>query len=113
MSVALVILAAGKGTRMESDLPKVLHPIAQVPMLLHAMRAGAALDPEKVVVVAGHGADLVTKAALAENEEAQIVLQTEQLGTAHAVDQARELLSDFSGDVVVLYGDTPLCRPKP
>lgn len=97
---------------MESDLPKVLHPIAQVPMLVHAMRAGAALAPDEVVIVAGHGADHVTKVAQAENEDARIVLQTEQLGTAHAVDQARETLAEFSGDVVVLYGDTPFVQPE-
>ncbi|MBK0328704.1 bifunctional UDP-N-acetylglucosamine diphosphorylase/glucosamine-1-phosphate N-acetyltransferase GlmU [Rhodobacteraceae bacterium F11138] len=112
MNIALVILAAGKGTRMDSDLPKVLHPIAQVSMLVHAMRAGAALDPEQVVVVAGHGADAVRKAAEDENETAQIVLQTEQLGTAHAVGQARAALDGFRGDVVVLYGDTPFIRPE-
>jgi len=112
MSIALVILAAGKGTRMESDLPKVLHPIAQVPMLVHAMRAGAALDPEQVVIVAGHGADAVTQVAQDENDLARIVLQTEQLGTAHAVDQARDALRGFSGDVVVLYGDTPFLQPE-
>ncbi|MFD3189268.1 bifunctional UDP-N-acetylglucosamine diphosphorylase/glucosamine-1-phosphate N-acetyltransferase GlmU [Sedimentitalea sp. HM32M-2] len=111
MSIALVILAAGKGTRMESDLPKVLHPIAQVPMLVHAMRAGAALDPARVVVVAGHGAEAVTRAVRAEDDNAQVVLQTEQLGTAHAVDQARDALAGFSGDVVVLYGDTPFVQP--
>ena len=107
MSTALVILAAGKGTRMNSDLPKVLHPIAQASMLEHAMRAGAALDPERVVVVAGHGADLVTNKVAEIDETAQVVLQTEQLGTAHAVDMARATLDGFTGDVVVLYGDTP------
>ncbi|MEY8830604.1 bifunctional UDP-N-acetylglucosamine diphosphorylase/glucosamine-1-phosphate N-acetyltransferase GlmU [Sedimentitalea sp. XS_ASV28] len=112
MSIALVILAAGKGTRMESDLPKVLHPIAQVPMLLHAMRAGAALDPQEVVIVAGHGAEQVARVAQDESETARIVMQTEQLGTAHAVDQAREALAGFSGDVVVLYGDTPFVQPE-
>lgn len=110
MSTALVILAAGKGTRMNSDLPKVLHPIAQAPMLVHAMRTGAALDPERTVIVAGHGAEAVTKAALAEDEAAQVVLQQEQLGTAHAVDQARSALEGFEGDVVVLYGDTPFLQ---
>lgn len=107
MSTALVILAAGKGTRMKSDLPKVLHPIAQAPMLAHALRAGAALEPEKVIVVAGHGAEAVTKTTAAFDENAEVVLQEEQLGTAHAVDQARAALTGFSGDVVVLYGDTP------
>lgn len=112
MSIALVILAAGKGTRMESDLPKVLHPIAQVPMLVHAMRAGAALEPDRVVIVAGHGAQAVSAVAEAEDERAEIVVQAEQLGTAHAVDQARAALNGFSGDVVVLYGDTPFLQPE-
>lgn len=111
MSTALIILAAGKGTRMKSDLPKVLHPIAQAPMLTHAMRAGAALDPERTIIVAGHGADLVAKAAHEYDETAEIVLQDEQNGTAHAVDQARDALSGFEGDVVVLYGDTPFLQP--
>jgi bifunctional UDP-N-acetylglucosamine pyrophosphorylase / glucosamine-1-phosphate N-acetyltransferase len=112
MSTALVILAAGKGTRMKSDLPKVLHPIAQAPMLVHAMRAGAALDPERTIIVAGHGSELVAKAAQEFDESAEIVLQEEQNGTAHAVDQAREALSGFEGDVVVLYGDTPFLQPE-
>ncbi|TNF59936.1 MAG: bifunctional UDP-N-acetylglucosamine diphosphorylase/glucosamine-1-phosphate N-acetyltransferase GlmU, partial [Rhodobacteraceae bacterium] len=107
MGIALVILAAGKGTRMNSDLPKVLHPLAQAPMLAHALAAGRALEPERVVVVAGHGAEAVTKAMADLDEEARVVLQTEQLGTAHAVAQARDALADFAGDVVVLYGDTP------
>ncbi|KUJ79595.1 bifunctional UDP-N-acetylglucosamine diphosphorylase/glucosamine-1-phosphate N-acetyltransferase GlmU [Ruegeria profundi] len=111
MSTALVILAAGKGTRMKSDLPKVLHPIAQTPMLVHAMRAGASLSPARTVIVAGHGAEAVEKTAKAEDESAIVVRQTEQLGTAHAVAQAREALAGFDGDVIVLYGDTPFVEP--
>ena len=107
MSTALVILAAGKGTRMNSDLPKVLHPIAQAPMLEHAMRAGRALDPDRTVVVAGHEADLVRAATTEIDPDATVVLQEEQLGTGHAVLQARAALEGFQGDVVVLYGDTP------
>ena len=107
MSTALVILAAGKGTRMNSDLPKVLHPIGQAPMLAHAMRSGDALTPDRTVIVAGHGAEAVTAAVAEIDEEASVVLQEDQLGTAHAVDQARAALEGFSGDVVVLYGDTP------
>ncbi|KIC18979.1 bifunctional UDP-N-acetylglucosamine diphosphorylase/glucosamine-1-phosphate N-acetyltransferase GlmU [Leisingera sp. ANG-DT] len=107
MSIALVILAAGKGTRMNSDLPKVLHPIAQAPMLEHAMAAGRTLAPERTIIVAGHGADEVRAAVAEIDEEAEVVLQEEQLGTAHAVDQARTALDGFAGDVVVLYGDTP------
>jgi len=107
MSTALVILAAGKGTRMNSDLPKVLHPIAQAPMLEHAMRAGRALDPDRTVVVAGHKAELVRAATTEIDPDATVVLQEEQLGTGHAVLQARAALEGFQGDVVVLYGDTP------
>lgn len=112
MSTALIILGAGMGTRMNSELPKVLHPIGGAPMLVHAMRAGEALTPEKTVIVAGHGAEAVRKAALAYDPEAQTVLQTEQLGTAHAVAQARSALDDFDGDAIVLYGDTPFIRAE-
>ncbi len=112
MSVALIILAAGKGTRMNSDLPKVLHPIANAPMLIHAMRAGQALLPEKTLVVAGHGADLVAKEVAAFDPEATVVLQEEQKGTAHAVDMCRERLADFEGDAIVLFGDTPFVRAE-
>ena len=107
MSTALIILAAGKGTRMQSDLPKVLHPIAGAPLLVHAMSSGAELSPERTVVVAGHGAELVDAAAKGWNEEIDVVVQTEQLGTAHAVAQARAALTDFEGTAFVLYGDTP------
>ena len=112
MSIALIILAAGKGTRMQSDLPKVLHPIGNAPMLAHAMSTGQALDPDRTIIVAGYGAEDV-KAAVAElDPTAEIVLQTEQNGTAHAVDQARSALQDFDGDAVVLYGDTPFVRAE-
>lgn len=112
MPTALVILAAGMGSRMESDLPKVLHPLASAPLLVHAMRAGQVCEPERMIVVAGHGADKVEKAAKDFDADAQVVLQTEQNGTAHAVDQARAALADFDGDVIVLYGDTPFIRPE-
>ncbi len=112
MSTALVILAAGMGTRMNSDLPKVLHKVAGAPLLVHAMKSGAALDPEKLVIVAGHGADQVSKAARDWDDRAEVVLQEEQLGTGHAVLQAREALEGFDGDVIVLYGDTPFILPE-
>lgn len=107
MTTALIILGAGMGTRMNSDLPKVLHPIGGAPMIVHAMRAGGGLAPEKTVIVAGHGAEAVSQAALDYDPDAQTVLQTEQLGTAHAVGCARDALAGFKGDAVVLYGDTP------
>ena len=112
MSIALVILAAGKGTRMQSDLPKVLHEIAGAPMLAHAMSAGAALEPARSVIVAGHGFDAVKAAATDHDPDAIVVLQDEQKGTAHAVDAGREALADFEGDVIVLFGDTPFVRPE-
>ena len=107
MAVALIVLAAGKGTRMESDLPKVLHPLAGAPLLWHALRAGAGLQPERVVVVVGHGAEAVAAAAQDYDPEARIALQTQQAGTAHAVLAAAEALEGFSGEAVILYGDTP------
>lgn len=112
MATALVILAAGKGTRMKSDLPKVLHEIAGAPLLVHAMKSGAALEPTRTIIVTGHGADQVEEAAKAWDPEAEVVRQSEQLGTAHAVDQARAALSGSDDDVIILYGDTPFIRPE-
>lgn len=107
MDIALIILAAGKGTRMNSDLPKVLHEIAGEPMLIHAMTAGETLDPARTVVVAGHGADAVRQVVYGHDTGATVVVQENQLGTAHAVDQARQTLDGFDGIAIVLYGDTP------
>ena len=112
MQVSLIILAAGQGTRMNSDLPKVLHKLAAAPLLHHAMAAGRALEPERVVVVVGHGAEAVTRAAKAYDEGALVVVQAEQLGTGHAVAQAAPLLADATGEAIVLYGDTPFIRPE-
>ena len=112
MNIALIILAAGKGTRMQSELPKVLHKVAGAPMLIHAMRAGRALEPKRTIIVAGHGFEAVSAAALAEDPEVEIVRQEAQLGTGHAVDQARAALDDFDGTVIVLYGDCPLIQPR-
>jgi len=112
MSVACVILAAGMGTRMNSDLPKVLHQVAGAPMVVHSIKAAAAIEAERIVVVTGHGAAQVTKAVQDWNPDTATVEQTEQLGTAHAVLQARDALAGFSGDVIVLYGDTPFIRPE-
>lgn len=112
MSTALIILAAGQGTRMNSDLPKVLHPIAGAPMLVHAMRAGQTLDPDRTVVVAGHGAEAVSAAAHAFDDTVQIAIQDTQNGTAHAVAQAASFLDGYEGDSIVLYGDTPFISPE-
>ena len=104
--LAVVILAAGKGTRMKSDLHKVLHPIAGRPMLLHLIASAAALAPARTVVVTGAGREQV-EAAVAPQGIAT-ALQAEQLGTGHAVAQARDALAGFAGDVLILYGDVPL-----
>ena len=112
MAIALIVLAAGQGTRMNSDLPKVLHEVGAAPLVGHALAAGRALDPERVIVVAGHGAEQVTKAVAGLDPDAQTVLQEEQLGTGHAVAQAFPALDGFEGRVIVLYGDTPFIRPE-
>ena len=104
--IAAIILAAGKGTRMKSDLHKVLHPIAGRPMLLHLAASVAALDPARTVVVTGAGREQV-EAAVSPLGIAT-ALQAEQLGTGHAVAQAEAALAGFEGDVLILYGDVPL-----
>ena len=104
-SIAVVVLAAGKGTRMKSDLAKVLHPIAGRPMLSFPLAAAEALEPERLVVVVGNAADQVREAFTGR---ATFVLQAEQRGTGHAVLQTQDALQGFSGDVLILYGDTPL-----
>ncbi|EET49345.1 bifunctional UDP-N-acetylglucosamine diphosphorylase/glucosamine-1-phosphate N-acetyltransferase GlmU [Thalassobium sp. R2A62] len=112
MATALIILAAGMGTRMASDMPKVLHQVAGAPLLVHAMMSGAALSPEHTVIVTGHGAERVGPIATAFDEAAEVVIQEDRLGTAHAVAQAKNALAGFSGDAIVLYGDTPFIRPE-
>ncbi len=110
MPVAVVILAAGQGSRMKSDLPKVLHHVAHAPLLVHAMQSAQSIEAERIVVVTGHGGEAVGAAAQSYDPDAVIVTQSEQLGTAHAVQQAADALADFDGDVVVLYGDTPFIQ---
>ncbi|MCQ2559516.1 MAG: bifunctional UDP-N-acetylglucosamine diphosphorylase/glucosamine-1-phosphate N-acetyltransferase GlmU [Clostridia bacterium] len=107
MSLAAVILAAGKGTRMKSSKPKVLHEICGVAMVDYVLDAAYAAGADKVVVVAGFGYEQVLEQA---GKRAEVVLQAEQLGTAHALLQAKPILQDFSGDILVLCGDTPLIQ---
>ncbi len=102
--LAVIVLAAGKGTRMKSDLHKVLHPIAGRAMIDHLLASVAELAPERQVVVAGHGKEQL-EAALAGR--AAIALQEPQHGTAHAVQQAEPALAGFAGQVLILYGDVP------
>jgi len=112
MPTAVIVLAAGQGTRMNSDLPKVLHPLAGAPLLAHALATARGLAPERIVLVIGHGADAVAAAARAIDEEVTVVTQAEQRGTGHAVLQAAPALAGFSGDAIVLYADTPFIRPE-
>lgn len=112
MSISCVILAAGQGTRMNSDLPKVLHQVAGAPLVVHTMKTAGAIGADRIVVVTGHGSAAVTSTVQAWEPDALTVQQTEQLGTAHAVQQARSALEGVTGDVFVLYGDTPFIRAE-
>ena len=105
----VVILAAGQGTRMKSGLPKVLHPVAGRPMIQHVLRASRAARPASTVLVVGHRADLV-QGQLGQ-EGVQFAIQSPQLGTAHALQQAEPLLAGKSGTVILLSGDVPLLKP--
>lgn len=107
--VAAIILAAGKGTRMKSPRHKVLHPLGGRPMLGHLLASLEPFSPARQVVVVGAGRDQI-EAYL--GKRAETVVQEPQLGTGHAVLQAKEALADFSGDVLILYGDVPLIRPE-
>lgn len=106
---AVVILAAGQGTRMRSDTHKVLHPIAGKALLMHLLDSVDRLGAEKRVVVVGKGRDQVEKAL--DGREVTIAHQAEQKGTAHAVQQAKEALAGYDGAVLILYGDTPFVEP--
>jgi bifunctional UDP-N-acetylglucosamine pyrophosphorylase/glucosamine-1-phosphate N-acetyltransferase len=106
---AVVILAAGQGTRMRSDAHKVLHPIAGRPLLFHLLDSVDALGADKRVVVVGKGRDQVEQAL--EGRDVLIAHQAEQLGTGHAVQQAAEPLAGYDGPVIILYGDTPFIEP--
>ena len=105
--LAIVVLAAGKGTRMKSDLHKVLHPIAGRPMLEHLLASAEELSPKHRVVIVGAGREQI-EAQL--GERASYRVQEPQLGTGHAVQQAEDALDGFDGDVLVLYGDVPFVK---
>ncbi|WDG81237.1 bifunctional UDP-N-acetylglucosamine diphosphorylase/glucosamine-1-phosphate N-acetyltransferase GlmU [Pseudomonas chlororaphis] len=104
MSLEIVILAAGQGTRMRSSLPKVLHPVAGNSMLGHVIHSARQLDPQRIHVVIGHGADAVRERLAAD--DLNFVLQDKQLGTGHAVAQAVPFIT--ADTVLILYGDVPL-----
>ncbi len=109
MPIDVIVLAAGQGKRMRSDLPKVLHPLAGRPLLAHVLDAARALAPRKTIVVHGHGGEQVRAAF--PGQDVEWVLQAEQLGTGHAVRQALPKLSG-DGEVLILYGDVPMVRPQ-
>ena len=105
MTLAVVILAAGKGTRMKSSMPKVLHPLAHKPLVQHVIDTARSLDPRQIVVVYGHGGDQVRK--VVTDADLSWAEQAEQLGTGHAVQQAMPHIKE-ADRVLVLYGDVPL-----
>jgi len=103
----VVILAAGQGTRMKSSLPKVLHPVAGVPMVEHVLRVAGSVRPSTITLVVGHQAEAI-RAALVGRQGLQFALQVPQLGTAHALQQAERLLAGRTGTLVLLSADVPL-----
>ena len=110
--LACVVLAAGKGTRMRSALPKVLHPLAGLPMVEHVLANARSLEPERMILVIGPELESAAPGLEGGDEAVACVVQDEPRGTAHAVAQTRPLLEDFEGDVLVLYADTPLVRSE-
>jgi len=106
--LAVVVLAAGKGTRMHSPLAKVLHPLAGCPLIAHVLSSVQPLAPQYLIAVVGHQAEAVRQ--VTGRFGACSVVQEPQLGTGHAVAQAAALLRDFDGDVLVLCGDVPMLR---
>lgn len=105
---ATIIMAAGKGTRMKSDLPKVLHKVSGKPMLLHTINLAKSVNSERIIAIIGHKKELVIDVIKPLGVE--YAVQEPQLGTGHAVQQTQPLLKDFTGDVLVLSGDVPLLR---
>ena len=112
MSLALIILAAGKGTRMESDLAKVLHPLCGKPLLHWALESALQLNPDRIVVVVGHQAENVKTQTSQVFPPVEFALQSQTKGTGHAVQQCEEILKNFSGDIVVTCGDVPLLKTE-
>ncbi|MGE7925247.1 bifunctional UDP-N-acetylglucosamine diphosphorylase/glucosamine-1-phosphate N-acetyltransferase GlmU [Viridibacillus arvi] len=108
-NVYAVILAAGQGTRMKSKLYKVLHPVCGKPMVEHVVDHIQTLDVERIVTIVGYGAEKVKEQL---GEKSEYVLQAEQLGTAHAVQQVEPILGELEGTTIVICGDTPLIRPE-
>ena len=111
-SALAIVLAAGKGTRMKSDIPKVMHALAGAPLLAHVLAAAKAASIDKICVVAGPAMAEVAHVARSLDPDLPVFVQPEQLGTADAVKAAQAGFARFAGPVIVLYGDTPLLRPE-
>ena len=107
-----IILAAGQGSRMKSDLPKVLHPIGGLPMVLHVADCARQTGSTSLATVVGHGAQDVRDVLEASGQAASFHVQEQQLGTADAVNAARSAIDEGHDDVLVLFGDTPLVQPE-
>jgi UDP-N-acetylglucosamine diphosphorylase/glucosamine-1-phosphate N-acetyltransferase len=108
--LAVIILAAGKGTRMRSSLAKVLHPLHGAPMLSYSVDVARRVGASDIVAVVGHQAELIEETM--KGERLFFILQKEQLGTGHAVLQTRDHFRDFEGTILILCGDVPLLRPS-
>ncbi|WP_457756284.1 bifunctional UDP-N-acetylglucosamine diphosphorylase/glucosamine-1-phosphate N-acetyltransferase GlmU [Thermodesulfatator indicus] len=108
MSLSVIVLAAGKGTRMKSPLPKVLHLLAGEPLIIHVLETVFPLKPAQIAVVIGYKKERVKE--ILSSYAVEIAVQAEQLGTGHAVAITEQIFSNFEGDVLVLCGDTPLLR---
>ncbi|MDT8367203.1 MAG: bifunctional UDP-N-acetylglucosamine diphosphorylase/glucosamine-1-phosphate N-acetyltransferase GlmU [bacterium] len=111
-SLVTIILAAGKGTRMKTSLPKVLHTLRGRPLLEAVLDTAANLGPGKVIVISGHGADTVRSTVGERAGNHEVVIQEPQLGTGHAVFQCLDMLTGFEGTVLVLSGDVPNLKPE-
>ncbi|MEO1702102.1 MAG: bifunctional UDP-N-acetylglucosamine diphosphorylase/glucosamine-1-phosphate N-acetyltransferase GlmU [Pseudomonadota bacterium] len=107
-----IILAAGQGKRMKSDLPKVLHPVGGLPMVLHVAKCAKQAGSSNIAIVVGHGAQFVRQAIESADLPTTFHVQEEQLGTANAVNAARNVIDQGHDDVLVLFGDTPLIGPE-
>ena len=111
-SALAIVLAAGKGTRMKSERPKVLQPLAGAPLLFHALLAAKDAGHDRLAVVVGPGMDDVAATAVNLDPDLEVFVQEDQRGTADAVKAARDAVEAFSGQVLILYGDTPLLRAE-
>ena len=105
---SVIILAGGKGTRMNSDLPKAMQPLAGSPLLEHVLKTARTLDPEILAIVVGHKRNLIKD--FFQYDDITFITQEQQLGTGHAVDCASEVFTKYNGDVVILAADIPLIQ---